>query len=367
MVGSTEIPVGRDGSVTITLDRNFDSPITLRAVINDFIFTTWDFNKDNRIPRLNITLAWVGVHPLTGKRIYFVETMDPTGDTNDDPFNTTVIVSQFFSYEIDHFFGQVSRSAGLKTYGDVRYIFYKMPSTYYNITVTTVTDQRYDPETEQTPGNSKWPGRTDAEVDYEIKIDWTGHNSPPKVRKGPADEVNDRVVLRVYMTWGGQPVTDPDLNPIGTATLYTTCGPVNIDLLTWAHTFWQRIVDGDFDYLREARRIGNATYHIVNDNGVNMEQYIPSEGVFSSSFTSKWTEDTLLTTWLKADSQHSSNIWWNGTYRKQDLFFLSYVYPLQFTRGEEPWARFYNKVGLTGTGWETTVRKEADDPLSLRG
>jgi hypothetical protein len=364
MVGSTEIPVGRDGSVTITLDRNFDSPITLRAVINDFIFTTWDFNKDNRIPRLNITLAWVGVHPLTGKRIYFVETMDPTGDTNDDPFNTTVIVSQFFSYEIDHFFGQVSRSAGLKTYGDVRYIFYKMPSTYYNITVTTVTDQRYDPETEQTPGNSKWPGRT-VPVDYEIKIDWTGHNSPPKVRKGPADEVNDRVVLRVYMTWGGQPVTDPDLNPIGTATLYTTCGPVNIDLLTWAHTFWQRIVDGDFDYLREARRIGNATYHIVNDNGVNMEQYIPSEGVFSSSFTSKWTEDTLLTTWLKADSQHSSNIWWNGTYRKQDLFFLSYVYPLQFTRGEEPWARFYNKVGLTGTGWETTERKEANDPTAF--
>jgi hypothetical protein len=364
MVGSTEIPVGRDGSVTITLDRNFDSPITLRAVINDFIFTTWDFNKDNRIPRLNITLAWVGVHPLTGKRIYFVETMDPTGDTNDDPFNTTVTVSQFFSYEIDHFFGQVSRSAGLKTYGDVRYIFYKMPSTYYNITVTTVTDQRYDPETEQTPGNSKWPGRT-VPVDYEIKIDWTGHTSPPKVRKGPAADVNDRVVLRVYMTWGGQPVTDPDLNPIGTATLYTTCGPVNIDLLTWAHTFWQRIVDGDFDYLREARRIGNATYHIVNDNGVNMEQYIPSEGVFSSSFTSKWTEDTLLTTWLKADSQHSSNIWWNGTYRKQDLFFLSYVYPLQFTRGEEPWARFYNKVGLTGTGWETTERKEANDPTAF--
>jgi hypothetical protein len=95
-----------------------------------------------------------------------------------------------------------------------------------------------------------------------------------------------------------------------------------------------------------------------------MEQYIPGEGVFSSSFTSKWTEDTLLTTWLKAESQHSSNIWWNGTYRKQDLFFLSYVYPLQFTRGEEPWARFYNKVGLTGTGWETTERKEADDPTA---
>jgi hypothetical protein len=360
-IGSRSLPL-TDGSLVVTVDSNIDAPIKLTALINDFIFTTWDFNKDNKIPRLNITLAWVGVHPLTGSRMYFLETMDPTGDTDSQPFNTTIRVSQFFNYSIKHFFGQISRSAGLKTYGDVRYIFYKMPSTYYNITVTTVTDPRYDQETQQTPGNSKWPGRT-VPVDYEIKIDWTGHTSPPKVRKTPAT-VNDRVVLRVYMTWGGQPVTDPDLNPIGTATLYTTCGPVNIDLLTWAHTFWQRIVDGDFDYLREARRIGNATYRIVNDNGVNMEQYIPSEGVFSSSFTSKWTEDTLLTTWLKADSQHSSNIWWNGTYRKQDLSFYSYVYPLQFTRGEEPWARFYDKVGLTGTGWETTVRKEANDPLA---
>jgi hypothetical protein len=369
-IGSRSLPL-TDGSLVVTVDSNIDAPIKLTARINDFIFTTWDFNKDNKIPRLNITLAWVGVHPLTGSRMHFLETMDPTGDTDDKPFNTTIRVSQFFSYSIKHFFGQIDKSRGLKTYRDVRYIFYKMPSTYYNITVTTVTNslrhdkpgERYDPETEQTPGNSKWPGRT-VPVDYEIKIDWTGHTSPPKVRKTPAPTVNDRVVLRVYMTWGGQPVTDPDLNPIGNATLYTTCGPRNIDLLTWAHTFWQRIVDGDFDYLREARRIGNATYRIVNDNGVNMEQYIPGAGVFSSLFTSKWTADTLLTTWLKADSQHSSNIWWNGTYRKQDLVFLSYVYPLQFTRGEEPWARFYDRVGLTGTGWETTQRKEANDPLA---
>jgi hypothetical protein len=143
-IGSTELPVAADGSVKITIDRNIDSPIVLRAVINDFIFTTWDFNKDNKIPRLNITLAWVGVHPLTNAKMYFLETMDPTGDTNDDPFNTTIVVSQFLRYDIDHFFGQVSRSAGLKTYGDVRYIFYKMPSTLYNITVTTVTDPRYD-------------------------------------------------------------------------------------------------------------------------------------------------------------------------------------------------------------------------------
>jgi hypothetical protein len=358
-IGSTELPVAADGSVKITIDRNIDSPVVLRAVINDFIFTTWDFNKDNRIPRLNITLAWVGVHPLTNAKMYFLETMDPTGDTNTDPFNTTVVFSQLLKYNITHLYKVGERAGGLKTYEKVEYIFSKMPPTLYNITVTTVPDG--DPDKRQTPGSAKWPGRTDAAVDYEIKIDWTSHDKAPTVRKKPADQVNDRVVLRVYMTWNGQPVTDPDLNPIGNATLYTRCGPVKIDLLTWAHTFWQRIVDGDFDYLREARRIGNATYHIVNDNGRLMEQYVPEERVFTSDITSRWTEDTLLTTWLKAASQPSSIIWWNGTYRKQDLVFLSYVYPLQFTRGEQPWARFYDKVGLTGTGWATTEEADTDD------
>ncbi|BAJ50413.1 hypothetical protein CSUB_C0553 [Candidatus Caldarchaeum subterraneum] len=358
-IGDDTLPLNPDGSLTFTVDSNIDSPIKLTALINDFIFTTWDYNQDNRIPRLNITLTWVGVHPLTGSRLYFLETMDPTGDTNTDKFNTTLAFSQFFRYRIDHFFGGISRSNGLKTYGDVRYVFYKMPSALYNITVTTVTTG--DPETQQTPGNSKWPGRT-VPVDYEIKIDWTSHSSPPSIRKTPAGQVNDRVVLRVYMTWNGEFVTDPNLNPIGNATLYKTCGPVRIDLLTWAHTFKQRIVDGDFDYLNEARRIGNATYHIVNDNGVNMEMFIPEDGVFSSLFVSKWTEDTLLTTWLKADSQHSSNIWWNGTYRKQDLTFYSYVYPLEFTRGEQPWARFYDKAGLTGSGWLTTQKGPLTSP-----
>jgi hypothetical protein len=360
-IGSTELPVAADGSVKITIDRNIDSPVVLRAVINDFIFTTWDFNKDNRIPRLNITLEWVGEHPLTGKRIYFVETMDPTGDTNTDPFNTTVVFSQLLKYNITHLYKVGERARGLKTYDKVEYIFSKMPPKLYNITVTTVPGG--DPDKRQTPGSAKWPGRTDAAVDYEIKIDWTSHDKAPTVRKKPAGQVNDRVVLRVYMTWNGQPVTDPDLNPFypDNPTNYTLCGSIKIDLLTWAHTFWQRIVDGDFDYLREARRIGNATYHIVNDNGRLMEQYVPEERVFTSDITSRWTEDTLLTTWLKAASQPSSIIWWNGTYRKQDLVFLSYVYPLQFTRGEQPWARFYDKIGLTGTGWATTEEADTDD------
>jgi len=75
-----------------------------------------------------------------------------------------------------------------------------MPPTYYNITVTTVTDPRYDSETEQTPGNSKWPGRTDYEVPYEIKILYTSTSSPPTEITGPAATVNDRVVFRVIST-----------------------------------------------------------------------------------------------------------------------------------------------------------------------
>jgi hypothetical protein len=65
-IGSRSLPL-TDGSLVVTVDSNIDAPIKLTALINDFIFTTWDFNKDNKIPRLNITLAWVGVHPLTGK------------------------------------------------------------------------------------------------------------------------------------------------------------------------------------------------------------------------------------------------------------------------------------------------------------
>jgi hypothetical protein len=369
-IGERELPL-TDGSLTVTIDSNIDAPIRLQALINDFIFTTWDFNKDNKIPRLNITLAWRGVHPFTGRPMYFLETMDPNGDVHGGRFNTSLTVSQFFNYTVRAYFGSISRSAGLKTYGDVRYVFTKMPAALYNITVTTVTGSprlSYDPETQQTPGSSKWPGRTDAAVDHEIKIDWglglTAHDKAPTIRKRPEADVNDRVVLRVFMTMGGQPVTDPALNPIGNATQYTTCGPVNIDLLTWAHTWYQRIVDGDFDYLKDARRIGNATYNIVNDNGRQMEIYVGGLTVFTPDFTSKWTEDTLLTTWLRATSQSNSIIWWNGTYRKENLFFLSYVYPLEFARGEQPWARFYDKVGLTGTGSETTQRKEANDPLA---
>ncbi len=329
-LGTEELTLNPDGSLTITLDRNYDVPVKLYANILDITFTTWDLNKENRIPRLNVTLTWVGEHPLTGRKLWFLETLDPTGDTNTDPFNTTKRVDQFLQYTVEYKQSEPDISGQLKSYGTVEYTFYQMPPTYYNITVTTVTDPDYDPETEQTPGNSKWPGRTDAPVPYEIKIKYTSTSSPPVELTEPADYVNDRVVLRIISTLNpdsakyGTPVTDTWpfsgaktlLNPdgVGDFTGVTACN-VSRDLLTWAQTFYKRIVDGDGQ-----RRIGDATYDIINDNNVRMEFYNPVTGLFEPSHESFWTEDTVDTTWLKAHSQFSSVIWWNGSYRAENLF-----------------------------------------------
>ncbi|MEM2647387.1 MAG: carboxypeptidase-like regulatory domain-containing protein [Nitrososphaerota archaeon] len=327
-LGAEELTLNPDGSLTITLDRNYDVPVKLYANILDITFTTWDLNKDNKIPRLNVTLTWVGEHPLTGRKLWFLETLDPTGDTNTDPFNTTKRVDQFLQYTVEYKQSEPDISGQLKTYGTVEYTFYQMPPTYYNITVTTVTDPDYDPETEQTPGNSKWPGRN-VPVPYEIKIKYTSTSSPPVELTEPAEYVNDRVVLRIISTLNpdsakyGTPVTDTWpfsgakalLNPdgVGDFTGVTAC-KVSRDLLTWAQTFYKRIVDGDGQ-----RRIGDATYDIINDNNIRMEFYNPVTGLFEPSHESFWTEDTVDTTWLKAHSQFSSVIWWNGSYRAENL------------------------------------------------
>jgi len=184
-IGKNKLELNPDGTLTVTIDKNVDSPIILKANIFDIVLTPWDFNKDVKIPRLNITLTWVGEHPLTGKKLWFLETLDPTRDANGQPFNTSVSVDQFLNYTVRYFQSEPEELDELKAYEVVKYVFYKMPPTYYNITVTTVTDPRYDSETEQTPGNSKWPGRTDYEVPYEIKILYTGTSSPPEEITGP--------------------------------------------------------------------------------------------------------------------------------------------------------------------------------------
>ncbi|MEM3081599.1 MAG: carboxypeptidase-like regulatory domain-containing protein, partial [Nitrososphaerota archaeon] len=170
------------------------------------------------------------------------------------------------------------------------------------------------------------------------------------------------IVLRVFGTIGGTPVTDPNLNPGGVGNQTARiCGPRQIDLLTWAHNFYKRIVDGDWDYLTQATRIGNVTFFIRNDNGRNMEHYDPVDKVWVEQHTSNWASDLWNPSRIKSTSEWSSTIWWNGSYVAYDLAFYDYVYPLQLTRGEEPWARFYDKVGLAGAGWLTTEQGPLDE------
>jgi hypothetical protein len=327
-VGDRQLTLEPDGTLKIGIDSNVDSPVKLYANIIDIVLTPWDYNKDNRIPRLNITLTWVGEHPLTGRKLWYLETMDPTGDTDPAPFNTTLSVDQFLRYTVKYFQGESQTSGELKSYGKAEYVFYQMPPTLYNITVTTVTDPRYDIENEQTPGNSKWPGR-DVPVPYEIKIKYKDTSTPPEILTEPGDAINDRVVLRVFSTLNpdgthyGTPVSESwpfrgaldVLNPgrVGDFSGVTACESRR-DLLVWAHTFYKRIVDGDGQ-----RRIGDATYLIVNDNEVSMEFYNPKDGFIYPEHYSFWTEDTVDATWLKKDSQFSSVIWWNGSYRAERL------------------------------------------------
>jgi hypothetical protein len=327
-VGDRQLTLEPDGTLKIGIDSNVDSPVKLYANIIDIVLTPWDYNKDNRIPRLNITLTWVGEHPLTGRKLWYLETEDPTGDTDPDPFNTTLSVDQFLRYTVKYFQGEPETSGELKSYGKAEYVFYQMPPTLYNITVTTVTDPRYDIENEQTPGNSKWPGR-DVPVPYEIKIKYKDTSTPPEILTEPGDAINDRVVLRIFSTLNpdrthyGTPVSESwpfrgaldVLNPgrVGDFSGVTACESRR-DLLVWAHTFYKRIVDGDGQ-----KRIGDATYFIVNDNEVSMEFYNPKDGFIYPEHYSFWTEDSVDATWLKKDSQFSSVIWWNGSYRAERL------------------------------------------------
>jgi hypothetical protein len=327
-VGDRALPLEPDRTLKISVASNIDSPVKLYANIIDIKFTPYDYNEDNIIPRLNITLTWVGEHPLSGRKLWYLQTLDPTGDTNADPFNTTLAVDQFLRYTIKYFQGEPETAGELKSYAKAEYVFYQMPPTLYNITVTTVTDPDYDIETEQTPGNSKWPGRS-VPVPSEIKIKYKDTSTPPEIITAPGDAIDDRVVLRVFSTLNpdrthyGTTVTETwpfsgalsVYNParVGDFTGITEC-EVSRRLVVWAHTFYKRIVDGDGQ-----RRIGDATYFIVNDNEVAMEFYNPDHDFFYPEHQSFWTEDTVDTTWLKKESQFSSVIWWNGSYRAERL------------------------------------------------
>ncbi|MEM3922174.1 MAG: hypothetical protein QXG25_04765, partial [Nitrososphaerota archaeon] len=316
----TVISAAANGSVTIAVDRSFREPIKITAMIDDIIFRTTDFAGVTGIPDLNITISWVGYNiTRPGEPWYFLETMDPGPyavidnelavrlglpddfDTGRNDYNTSVRVAQFFSYVIFH-------------RGDTNeYIFYQMPATTYNITVTTVVSKNY---MYRTPGEKYWPGR-DVAVPYESVISWSpGSESmlPEEVHE-PAT-INSRVVLRLFN------------HPI----VYTACGATAIQLRTWALTWNLDMVDGGL-------RIGDASFDVVNDNGRSIHEITGYYNV------SKWDDVLRYRTVVYAAEKWKpySFIWWNGSYMLRDL---SLETNLTFTVD-----MFYNESALPNKVW----------------
>ncbi|RLF08918.1 MAG: hypothetical protein DRJ62_07625, partial [Thermoprotei archaeon] len=346
-----ELPL-TDGELVIDVEEGVDAPITIKIPIKDLIFYTTDFQGEMNIPRLNITLTWVGTYkPWTDEKVYFLETLDPTGDTEDvdgdgiarNDYNTSIVIHPlWFKYDVDAFFHKIADDSPMEGLAEweAKYVFYKMPPAIYNITVTTVTDvDAYgeNPDSEDrkgvTPGTSKWPGRTDMEVPYEIKIDWewaeSYEDSVPSIRTGPADVVNDRVVLRIFGSMGGVPVTAENFpadlveawNPDLIGNLTALVCEEEITLKTWAHDFWKRVINGDL-------RVGDAEFDVMNDNGMTMTYYDITEEKWSTR-VSKWTEDIKDVSAIMKDSHYTSNIYWNGSYLLTELYFetnMTYAY-----------------------------------------
>lgn len=334
------IPLTAANELRLDITEGIDTPIKVWVPIKDIIFYTSDFQGEFKIPYLNITVTWIGTpKPWSTERIYYLETLDPTDDINEELFNTTKTVHPlWFSYKIEAFFQKIAEDSpmtGLVEY-ESKYVFYQMPPAIYNITVTTVVGGVYADEGMETPGVSLWPGRTDAEVPYEIKIDWKGwseeyKDTVPEIRTGPAEDVNDRVVLRIFGSMNGVPVTtanfpawlvdalNPDLIGIRTALVCEE----EITLKTWAHDFWMRVIDGDL-------RVGDASFKIVNDNGGVMRWYDVAEEMWrGETFLSDWMKDIKAVSVLDKDSLAYSPIFWNGSYNLTSLYFetnMTYIY-----------------------------------------
>jgi hypothetical protein len=321
----TRIPA-TDGKVSIPLSGDYHAPVKVKALIEDFKFKTWDFQGTFAIPRLNITVSWVGYNisdPLR-RPWYFLETMDPrpyaipdgslaerlgvTGVLTGDQFNarrwnTSVRVAQFFSYVIRH------------DNATNEYIFYQMPPAVYNITVTTVVP--IPPESQSaSPGYGFWPGET-GDRPYESRIVWRPGSSSMLPRESHVGALT-RVVLREF---------NVDLR-------FTQCGVVNVDLRTWALHWYLEMIDGDL-------RIGDVGFDVINDNFQSMT-------LNNRNFT-RWDRLTLeyksvlYGNNFRPGPQDYSYLWWNGSYRLQDVRLIT---NMSFTVD-----KFYNKTAGFNKVW----------------
>jgi len=329
----TRIPA-TDGKVSIPLSGDYHAPVKVKALIEDIKFKTWDFQGTFAIPRLNITISWVGynISDPARRSWYFLETMDPRpyaipdgtlaerlgvvpvgqGATFDaQRWNTSVRVAQFFSYVIQH------KNATNE------YIFYQMPPAIYNITVTTVIPISGFSDS-ASPGFQFWKGVGNRP--YESIIVWRPGSSsmlpreihtpyvPPYV---PSVSI-PRVVLREF---------NKDLK-------FTQCGVVNVDLKTWALHWFLEMIDGDL-------KIGDVSFDIINDNFVSM-----TLGLGNSTRWDKLTleyKSVLYGNNFRPGPQDYSYLWWNGSYRLQDVRLttnMSFIVD-----------KFYNKTALPNKVW----------------
>jgi hypothetical protein len=321
----TRIPA-TDGKVSIPVSGDYHAPIKVKALIEDFKFKTWDFQGTFAIPRLNVTISWVGYNisdPLR-RPWYFLETMDPrpyaipdgtlaerlgvTGVLTGDQFNarrwnTSVRVAQFFSYVIRH------------DNATNEYIFYQMPPAIYNITVTTVVPIPGF-SASASPGYGFWPGET-GDRPYESTIVWR----PGSSSMLPYEEhvgARTRVVLREF---------NVDLR-------FKECGVVNVDLKTWALHWFLEMIDGEL-------RIGDVSFDIINDNFVSM-----TLGLRNSTRWDRLTleyKSVLYGNNFRPGPQDYSYLWWNGSYRLVDVRLttnMSFVVD-----------KFYNKTALPNKVW----------------
>ncbi|MEM1561237.1 MAG: hypothetical protein QXN35_06760, partial [Ignisphaera sp.] len=356
-----------DGKLVLEIGEGINAPIVVKVPIKDIIFYTMDFQGEIKIPRLNITVTWLGTpKPWSTTKIYYLETLDPTGDANTELYNTSIQVHPlWFNYTVKAFFQKIADDSPMDgmTEWEAKYVFYKMPPTIYNITVTTVTDEAtYGPEPVNgkggvTPGTSKWPGRKDVEVPYEIKIDWKGwsekyEDTVPKIRTKPADKVNDRVVLRIFGSMNGVPVTtdnfpewlveawNPELIGIRTCEAVGCICKEEVKLKTWAHDFWKSVIDGEY-------RVGDAKFKIMNDNKQYMIYYDLDRKMWTGEdHTSKWTEDIKDLSGIMKDSHYTSNIYWNGSYLLTNLYFETNM-TYSYSKGKNASFivdKFYNKT-----------------------
>jgi hypothetical protein len=321
----TVIPA-TDGKITIPLSNDIRGPVKVVALINDIKFSTYDYQGKVAIPRLNVTVWWVGYNisdPLR-KPWYFLETMDPRGYGVPDPtyverlgvvpvgegsafdaqrWNTSVRVAQFFAYVIQH------KNATNE------YIFYQMPPAIYNITVTTVVPIPGFSDS-ASPGIGFWPGEGQDRA-FESTIVW----KPGASSVTPFEEhvgAKTRVVLREF---------NKDLR-------FTACGALVVNLNTWAHQWNLEMIDADL-------KIGDVSFDIINDNSQSM-----TLGIGNST---KW--DMLTLTYLtklygdnrRPGPQDFSYLWWNGSYRLVDVRLTT---NMSFTVD-----KFYNRTAGFNKVW----------------